>query len=155
MIRTRNSIHTLTTRVVAAYVANNAVDATSIPSIISLVSDSLSKVGTSAPTPAVAPAAPTPAVPIKRSVNPDYLICLEDGTKLKTLKRYLRARFNMTPDQYRAKWGLPADYPMVAPNYALRRSEIAKSIGLGRSRKAEEPAPEAKPARRGGRRKAA
>jgi predicted transcriptional regulator len=74
-----------------------------------------------------------PAVPIKRSVNPDYIICLEDGKKLKMLKRYLRSNYTMTPEEYRAKWGLPADYPMVAPNYAAQRSEFAKKIGLGRT----------------------
>jgi predicted transcriptional regulator len=79
---------------------------------------------------------PTPAVPIKKSVTPDYLICLEDGKKLKMLKRHLKTVYNMTPDDYREKWGLPADYPMVAPNYAKRRSQLAKEIGLGtRSRK--------------------
>ncbi len=74
-----------------------------------------------------------PAVPVKKSITPDYLICLEDGKRLKMLKRYLRSRFKLTPDQYRAKWGLPADYPMVAANYAAKRSEFAKKIGLGRT----------------------
>ena len=86
--------------------------------------------------PESAPAAPVekaqPAVPIRKSVFPDYIICLEDGKKLKMLKRYLRARYNMSPDEYRAKWGLPADYPMTAPNYAARRSEFAKKFGLGK-----------------------
>jgi predicted transcriptional regulator len=79
------------------------------------------------------PTAQKPAVPIKRSVTPDYIVCLEDGKKLKMLKRYLRSNYNMTPEEYRAKWGLPADYPMVAPNYAAQRSEFAKKIGLGRT----------------------
>jgi predicted transcriptional regulator len=74
-----------------------------------------------------------PAIPIKRSITPDYIVCLEDGKKLKMLKRYLRSNFSMTPEEYRAKWGLPADYPMVAPNYAAQRSEFAKKIGLGRT----------------------
>jgi predicted transcriptional regulator len=81
---------------------------------------------------AAAPTRPDPAVPISKSITPDHIICLEDGRKLKMLKRYLRSRFNLTPDEYRARWGLPSDYPMVAPNYAKRRSDFAKEIGLGR-----------------------
>ncbi|GEO43318.1 hypothetical protein SAE02_74660 [Skermanella aerolata] len=94
-----------------------------------------------------------PAVPIRKSVMAEYIVCLEDGRKLKMLKRHLRSTYDMTPDEYRAKWNLPADYPMVAPAYAEKRSEFAKAIGLGRSR--SEPEPEAPPARRGRRRAAA
>lgn len=98
-------------------------------------------------------AAPTPAVPIKKSVTPDYLICLEDGAKVKVLKRYLRSRFNMSPEEYREKWGLPRDYPMSAPNYSKHRSEMAKRIGLGRKREAEPEEPQNE-GRRPGRRSA-
>src|SRR3954454_14553955 len=96
-----------------------------------------------------------PAVPIRRSVTAEYIVCLEDGRKLKMLKRHLRSTYGMTPDEYRAKWNLPTDYPMVAPAYAEKRSEFAKAIGLGRSRSEPEPEPEAAPARRGRRRAAA
>jgi predicted transcriptional regulator len=89
--------------------------------------------GLAAATPGEAATSQKPVVPVKRSVTPDYIICLEDGKKLKMLKRYLRSNYNMTPEEYRAKWGLPADYPMVAPNYAAQRSEFAKKIGLGRA----------------------
>ena len=94
-------------------------------------------------------------MPIRRSVTPEYIVCLEDGKKLKMLKRHLRTVYNMTPAEYRAKWGLPPDYPMVAPAYAEKRSAFAKQIGLGRTRKEPEPAPQPAPAGRGGRRKAA
>ena len=89
----------------------------------------------------------TPAVPIKRSVTDDYIVCLEDGKKLKMLKRHLMTAYNMTPEEYRAKWGLKRDYPMVAPNYAAKRQELAKKIGLGRKRPVAPPAPPAKPKR--------
>ncbi len=114
----------LTTDIVAAYVSNNPIPVSEVPSTLGgLGGSSQGEMQTSQ----------KPAVPIKRSVNPDYIVCLEDGKKLKMLKRYLRSNYNMTPEEYRAKWGLPADYPMVAPNYAAQRSEFAKKIGLGRT----------------------
>ena len=119
----------LTTEIVAAHVSNNNVSVEDLPKLIREVYASLSRVTKGSDT---AEDKPTPAVPIKKSVTPDYLICLEDGKKLKMLKRHLKTVYNMTPDDYREKWGLPADYPMVAPNYAKRRSELAKEIGLGR-----------------------
>ena len=116
--------------IVAAYVSNNPLPVGQISEVINAVFNSLrglsgGVVGTNSET-------PKPAVPVRRSVTPEYLICLEDGKKLKMLKRHLRAAYNLTPDDYRAKWGLPADYPMVAPNYAAQRSDFAKKIGLGR-----------------------
>lgn len=118
--------------IVSAYVGNNSVPATQVPDVISAVYSSLSDLkGVTAGGPA-----PTlkPAVPVKRSVTPDYIICLEDGKKLKMLKRHLRAVYGLSPEEYRIKWGLPADYPMVAPNYAKQRSKFAKQIGLGRKK---------------------
>jgi len=125
--------------VVAAYVSKNPLPAAQIPEIIQTVYSSLSNLDAGAPE--VKPEAPRPAVPVRKSVTPDYIICLEDGKKLKMLKRHLRTTYNMTPDEYRAKWGLAADYPMVAPNYASQRSEFAKKIGLGRKTAAEEKKP--------------
>jgi len=123
----------LTTDIVAAHVSNNSVNVEDLPKLIRDVYSSLTSVSKDG---GQAQEKPTPAVPIKKSVTPDYLICLEDGKKLKMLKRHLKTVYNMTPDDYREKWGLPADYPMVAPNYAKRRSKLAKEIGLGtRSRK--------------------
>jgi predicted transcriptional regulator len=121
----------MTTEVVAAYVGKNAVPTGQISDVISLVYSSLSQLnGHSAP----ASSEPLrPAVAVRRSVTPDYIVCLEDGKKLKMLKRHLRTTYGMTPEEYRAKWGLPPDYPMVAPNYAEQRSMFAKKIGLGRS----------------------
>lgn len=119
---------TLTTEIVAAHVANNSVAVADLPQLINEVYKTLASVG-NAP---VQPERPQPAVPVKKSVSPDYIICLEDGKKLKMLKRHLRTTYNITPDEYRAKWGLPPDYPMVAPNYAAQRSDFAKKIGLGR-----------------------
>ena len=118
---------TLTTEIVAAHVANNSVAVADLPQLIHEVYRTLSSVG-NAP---VQPERPQPAVPVKKSVNPDYIICLEDGKKLKMLKRHLKTAYNMTPEEYRERWGLPADYPMVAPNYAQHRSSLAKKIGLG------------------------
>jgi predicted transcriptional regulator len=115
--------------IVAAYVSNNAISANDLPELLTTVHNRLGQLAsedTEAPT-------PDPAVPIKKSVTDHYIICLEDGAKLKMLKRYLRTRYNLTPDQYRKRWGLPADYPMVAPEYARRRSDFAKKIGLGKS----------------------
>ena len=117
----------LVTEIVAAYVSKNPVAAEDLPGVIKSVHATLGGFGGDS-------AAPQriPAVPVKKSVTPDFIICLEDGKKLKMLKRYLRSRYGLTPDAYRAKWNLPADYPMVAPNYAARRSEFAKQIGLGK-----------------------
>lgn len=115
--------------VVAAYVSKNTMPGTQIPELIQTVYGALNSL--SKPEQAVTEAA-KPAVPVKKSITPDYIICLEDGKKLKMLKRHLRTNYNLTPDEYRAKWNLPADYPMVAPNYAQQRSAFAKKIGLGR-----------------------
>jgi len=121
----------LATDVVAAYVSNNPIPVSEVPAMIKAVHSTLGGlVGVSA---GELPTGQKPAVPIKRSVTPDYIVCLEDGKKLKMLKRYLRSNYSMTPEEYRAKWGLPADYAMVAPNYAAQRSEFAKKIGLGRT----------------------
>jgi predicted transcriptional regulator len=117
----------LTTEIVAAHVANNTVQVSDLPQLINEVYKTLASVGT-VPT---VPERPQPAVPVKKSVNPDYIICLEDGKKLKMLKRHLKTAYNMTPEEYRERWGLAADYPMVAPNYAAHRSTLAKKIGLG------------------------
>ena len=130
--------------VVAAYVGQNAIPAHQIPEILQAVYGSLARLGE--PRPATAPEAPKPAVSVKKSITPDYIVCLEDGKHLKMLKRHLRTTYDMSPEDYRAKWNLPADYPMVAPNYAATRSEFAKKIGLGRK-----PANTA-PAHKGGRR---
>ncbi len=116
-----------TTKIVAAHVANNAMPATDLPRLIATVHETLATLGAEK-----AAAKPEPAVPIKQSVKPDYIVCLEDGKKLKMLKRHLNTAYNMTPDDYRKRWGLPSDYPMVAPKYAAVRSKLAKKIGLGR-----------------------
>jgi predicted transcriptional regulator len=117
--------------IVSAYVSRNAVTAEAVPDIIRTVHQALTQL-TGAASPAQPEERPKPAVPIGRSVQHDYIVCLEDGKKLKMLKRYLRSRYNMSPDEYRRRWGLPPDYPMVAPAYAARRSDFAKKIGLGR-----------------------
>ncbi len=117
----------LTTEIVSAHVGNNTVAVTDLPQLILDVYRALVSVGA---TPE-APERPKPAVPVKRSVFADYIVCLEDGKKLKMLKRHLKTAYNMTPEEYRDRWGLPADYPMVAPNYAKHRSNLAKEIGLG------------------------
>jgi len=123
----------LTANIVSAYVSNNTVSSAEIPALISQVYSALMRVFKGAA--GAAPAAPLkPAVPIKRSITTEYLVCLEDGKKFKSLKRHLR-QYRMTPDQYRAKWNLPADYPMVAPNYAAARSQLAKQMGLGQQRR--------------------
>jgi predicted transcriptional regulator len=121
----------LASEIVAAYVSNNPIPAADVPAMIKTVHSTLG--GLAAAAPGEPSTAQKPVVPVKRSVTPEYIVCLEDGKKLKMLKRYLRSNYNMTPEEYRAKWGLPADYPMVAPNYAAQRSEFAKKIGLGRS----------------------
>jgi len=117
--------------IVSAYVSNNSVPAAQVPDVINTVFKSLASLEGGAP---VSSEALRPAVSVRRSVHPEYIVCLEDGKKLKMLKRHLRAAYNMTPEQYRAKWQLPPDYPMVAPNYAQQRSEFAKQIGLGRKK---------------------
>ena len=131
----------LVTDIVAAYVSNNTVPVGELPAMIKSVHSTLGGLSGGATGEVIT--SQKPAVPVKKSVTPEYLVCLEDGKKLKMLKRYLRSRYGLSPDQYRAKWGLPADYPMVASNYAAQRSEFAKKIGLGRS------APEKKSRRRG------
>jgi len=118
--------------IVSAYVSNNSVAAAQVPEVINTVYGSLSTLNGQTGTESME--ALKPAVSVRRSVNPDYIVCLEDGKKLKMLKRHLRAAYGMTPDEYRAKWSLPADYPMVAPNYAAQRSTFAKQIGLGRKK---------------------
>ena len=119
----------LTARIVAAFLSNNAMAIADLPSVIQSVHRALSDVLSPAPAPVAEK--PVPAVPVKKSVTPDYIICLEDGKKLKMLKRHLVTSYNLTPDAYRAKWGLPPDYPMVAPTYAAQRSSLAKAAGLG------------------------
>lgn len=125
---TNSEILELTTEIVAAHVGNNSVAPADLPQLIQDVYKTLASVGTVEP----AQEKPKPAVPVKKSVQPDYIVCLEDGKKLKMLKRHLKTAYNMTPEEYRERWGLAADYPMVAPNYAKHRSNLAKKIGLGR-----------------------
>ncbi len=131
----REEMLRMTTDVVSAYVGNNATATNQLPDLIKTVHGSLNALGEAQ----AVEAAPKPAVPVRRSLTPEYLVCLEDGKKLKMLKRYLRTTYDMSPDDYRQKWGLPADYPMVAPNYAKRRSEFAKRIGLGRRGRGGQP----------------
>lgn len=123
-----NELLTLTTQIVSAHVGHNAVDLSDLPTLIEQVYRTLSNVGSE---PAPQMERPQPAVAIKKSVTPEYIICLEDGKQLKMLKRHLKTAYNMTPEEYRERWGLAADYPMVAPNYAKQRSKLAKQIGLG------------------------
>jgi len=123
----------LTADIVSAYVSNNTVASTDLPGLINEVYGALQKTANASSEPEPEPL--KPAVPIKKSVMPDYIICLEDGKKFKSLKRHLRTHYNMTPEEYREKWDLGADYPMVAPNYAAARSELAKKMGLGQQRK--------------------
>jgi predicted transcriptional regulator len=118
--------------VASAYLGNNSVPAGQVPEVINTIYTSLNALNGQVAQGSTEP--PKPAVSVRRSVHPDYIICLEDGKKLKMLKRHLRAAYGMTPDEYRAKWNLPADYPMVAPNYAEQRSAFAKKIGLGRKK---------------------
>ena len=117
----------LTTEIVSAHAGNNSVAPGDLPQLIQDVYKTLLAVGTAS----AAPERPRPAVAVKKSILPDYIVCLEDGKKLKMLKRHLKTAYNMTPDEYRKRWGLPVDYPMVAPNYAKHRSDLAKKIGLG------------------------
>ena len=120
--------------IVSAYVSNNSVAASELPGLIADVHAALVRVASGAPA-AAAPDNLRPAVPVKKSVGTDYIICLEDGKKFKSLKRHLRTHYNMSPEEYREKWGLPPDYPMVAPNYAQARSQLAKEMGLGSQRR--------------------
>ena len=126
----QETLITLTSDIVAAHVSNNDVAVAEVPTLISTVYGALKSLGGE-----VAPVEerPEPAVSIRASVKPDYIVCLEDGKKLKMLKRYLRTNFNLSPEEYRARWNLPADYPMVAPNYAEKRRELAVKIGLGKA----------------------
>ena len=127
-----NDVLQMTTQVVAAYVGHNSVGEAQIPEVIKSVYASLA--GLNGLTELSAKAKQKPAVPIKKSITADYLVCLEDGKKLKMLKRHLRTAYGLSPEDYRAKWGLGSDYPMVAPNYAKQRSAFAKKIGLGKRR---------------------
>ena len=124
-----NEILRLASEIVAAHVANNTVDMTELPGLIEQVYKSLANMDKDGES---MTERPTPAVTVRKSITPDYIVCLEDGKKLKMLKRYIRTAYNLTPEEYRAKWGLAADYPMVAPNYAKQRSAFAKQIGLGK-----------------------
>ena len=134
---TPDDLRRLAADIVAAYVSANSVSAAQLPDVIRGVVDALDSLDGQAEAPKAE--ALKPAVSIRKSITPDYLVCLEDGRKLKMLKRHLRTTYDMSPQDYREKWGLPADYPMVAPNYAARRSEFAKQIGLGRKATAEQP----------------
>jgi predicted transcriptional regulator len=127
-IKSASNILALTAQIVSAHVAHNAVAASALPGLIQEVHRTLSAIE-SAPAPVAL--RPEPAVPIAKSVTPEFIICLEDGKKMKMLKRHLKTSFNMTPEQYRERWGLSLDYPMVAPRYAKQRSSLAKKIGLG------------------------
>jgi predicted transcriptional regulator len=135
----RNELLTLTVEIVSAYAGNNTLDTAAMPDLIGTVFAKLNELATDEKP---RPETLTPAVPIKKSVTDDYIVCLEDGKKLKMLKRHLATAYNMTPEEYRAKWGLKPDYPMVAPNYAAKRRELAKKIGLGRKPRIPAPAPE-------------
>jgi predicted transcriptional regulator len=123
----------LTVDIVSAYVSNNSVPLNDLSALIGDVHVALAKLGGAVIE--LPSEAPKPAIAVKKSITPDYIICLEDGKKFKSLKRHLRTQYNITPEQYREKWGLPADYPMVAPNYAKARSDLAKEMGLGQQRR--------------------
>ncbi len=128
----RGEVLALTSEIVSSHVANNSVATNDLPNLIEQVYTTLARLGRD---PSEQPGAkPKPAVPIRRSITPDYIICLEDGKKLKMLKRHLRTAYNLTPEEYRERWGLAIDYPMVAPNYAAQRRTLAKKIGLGTRR---------------------
>ena len=133
----------MTADIVSAYVGNNNVQVTEVPGLISSIHAALSQISTGVVE--VEPEVKEPAVSVRKSITPDFLICLEDGRKFKSLKRHLRTKYNISPEEYRAKWGLPKDYPMVAPNYAKARSDLAKQMGLGQGGR--------KPARAAGRAK--
>jgi len=123
----------LTAGIVSAYLSNNPTPAAEIPGLINQIHAALVRVSSGRSEAPLEPA--KPAVSIKKSISPDFLVCLEDGKRFKSLKRHLRTQYNMTPEQYRDKWGLPPDYPMVAPNYAVARSQLAKEMGLGQQRR--------------------
>jgi predicted transcriptional regulator len=123
----------MTANIVSAYVSNNVTPASELPALISQIYGALLKVSSGHGEASAEPS--KPAVPVKKSMTSEYLVCLEDGKKFKSLKRHLRSQYNMTPEQYREKWGLPPDYPMVAPNYAVARSQLAKKMGLGQQRR--------------------
>lgn len=122
----------LTTDIVSSYVSNNSIQASELPSLISMVHGKLNELQSGSPTAEERVEAPKPAVNPKKSISEDYIICLEDGRQFKSLKRHLSSQYNMTPEEYRAKWGLAPDYPMVAPAYRAQRSALARSMGLGR-----------------------
>ena len=132
MDSTDDTLLTLTADIVAAHVSNNSVAVNDLPQLIANVNSALAGLGGASSVPE---AKPEPKVPVRSSIKPDYIVCLEDGKKLKMLKRHLMTHYQMTPDQYRQKWGLNSDYPMVAPNYAEQRRTLAKAIGLGTKRK--------------------
>ena len=129
----KNELVELTAEIVSAYVANNTVVATDLPGVIHNVFDALNKASSSYGQPAKEEL--KPAVSLKKSVTPEFIICLEDGKKFKSLKRHLRTHYDLSPEEYREKWGLPRDYPMVAPSYAAARSDLAKRMGLGQRRR--------------------
>ena len=126
-------LRALTAEIVASHVSNNSVQHAELPALINEVYKALSQIG--APVVEAPPVRPQPAVPIRKSVFPDHIVCLEDGKKLKMLKRHLMTSYNLTPEQYRERWGLPGDYPMVAPDYAEQRRDLAMKIGLGTTRR--------------------
>ncbi len=130
---THSDLLALTTEIVSSHVANNTVPQTDIAGLIEQVFRTLSNLGSGGMP--ISGDRPQPAVPVKKSVTPDFIVCLEDGKKLKMLKRHLKTAYDMTPEEYRERWGLPSDYPMVAPNYAKQRSRLAKDIGLGTTSK--------------------
>jgi predicted transcriptional regulator len=123
----------LTADIVSAYVSNNSVPSSDLPALIGQVHSALTRVSSGQGESPAEP--PKPAISVKKSITADHIVCLEDGKKFKSLKRHLRTQYSMTPEQYREKWGLPADYPMVAPNYAAARSHLAKQMGLGQQRR--------------------
>ena len=129
----KNELVELTAEIVSAYVSNNTVVASDLPGVIHNVFDALSRASATSGQPAREEL--RPAVPVKRSVTTEYIVCLEDGKKFKSLKRHLRTHYDLSPEEYREKWGLPHDYPMVAPNYAAARSDLGKRIGLGQRRR--------------------
>ncbi len=138
----------LTTEIVSAFVSNNSINGDKLPALLQEVHDAIRALAAGGTAHA---GNQQPAIPISKSVTPDHVICLEDGKKLKMLKRYLRTQYDMSPEDYRRKWGLPADYPMVAPNYAKRRSQFAKEIGLGRTAASTRATPKKKAAPKRGR----
>ncbi len=129
----KNELVELTAEIVSAYVSNNTVIASDLPAVIHNVFEALSRAAIASGQPAREEL--KPAVPIKKSVTPEFIVCLEDGKKFKSLKRHLRTHYDLSPEAYREKWGLPHDYPMVAPNYAAARSDLAKRMGLGQRRR--------------------